>query len=339
MKGRVTIKQVAEKVGMSVTAVSLVLNDKADNIPESTRIKIKQAAAELNYQPNFSARSLLTGKTNTIGVIIPDISNSFFSEIVRHTQIELNKYGYDIILCNSEEQMDSDIRYINWLGGKKVDGLIITLSAQSMEEQNRPIVAGLLNSLDIPYIFLDRYFESEAPRVFGDNETSGRKVAEMLVDAGHRNIGVITGPMCLNSSENRLLGVTEELKRHGITLGEENIFYGKYNIQTGRDGAEKLIKKGVTALFAFNDLQAYGAIGYLKENGFSVPDDVSVVGFDDDEFSVIIEPRLTTVKQPILDIALSICRTLLAVLDGKQYEKQIKLSTELVLRESVKVIS
>ena len=338
MKGRATIKQVAEMVGMSVTTVSLVLNDKATNIPESTRRRIKQAAAELNYQPNYAARSLLTGKTNIIGVIIPDISNAFFSEIVRHTQIELNKYGYDIILCNSEEQMENDVRYINWLGGKKVDGLIITLSAQSMEEKNRDAMGELLNSLDVPYIFLDRYFESEAPRVFVDNESSGRKVAEMLVGAGHKKIGVITGPMCLNSSENRLFGVTDELKRHGITLDEDSIYYGKYNIQTGRDGAEKLIKTGVTALFAFNDLQAYGAIGYLKEHGYSVPDDVSVVGFDDDDFSVIVEPRLTTVKQPILDIALSICKTMLAVLDGKPYDKQIKLPTELVLRESVKTI-
>jgi len=339
MKKKTTIKEVAEKVGMSVTTVSLVLNDKADNIPESTRAKIKQAAAELNYQPNYSARSLLTGKTNTIGIIIPDISNSFFSEIVRRTQIELNKYGYDIILCNSEEQMENDIRYINWLGGKKVDGLILTLSAQSMEEANRGKVGSLLESLDIPYIFLDRYIPGDAPKVFVDNEASGRKVAQMLYEAGHRKIGVITGQMCLNSSENRLSGVKKQLEEHGVSLDDGNIYYGKYNVRTGRDGAAALIKNGVTAIFAFNDLQAYGVISYLKENGVRVPEDVSVVGFDDDEFSVIVEPKLTTVKQPIHEISLSICKTMLAVLNGESYDIQTKLATELVLRDSVKVIA
>ena len=335
-KRAVTIKEVAERAGLSVTTVSLVFNGKADNIPYATRQKVEQAATELNYQPNYTARSLVTGKTHTIGVIIPDISNNFFSGMVRHLQTELNKHGYDIILCNSEEQMSNDLRYIRWLAGRKVDGLVLILSAESMEEENREKITSLLEETEVPHIFVDRYYHGDAPRVSVDNEWSGRQVAEMLLAAGHKNIGVITGPMCLNSSINRLKGVTSVLSEHGIELPKENIVYGKYNMISGKEGAAVLIKRNVSVIFAFNDMQAYGVISYLKENGVKIPEDVSVVGFDDDLFSTIVEPKLTTVKQPIMQLSHEICDMILAVVDGKEHERHVKLATQLILRDSVR---
>ena len=338
-KKNITIKQVAERAGLSVTTVSFVFNGKADSIPAETRSRVLQAASELNYQPNYSARSLVTGKTNTIGVVIPDISNNFFSGMVRHLQTELNKEGYDIILCNSEEQMSNDVRYIRWLAGRKVDGLILILSAESMEEENRDYIKELLQKTDVPYIFVDRYFSSDAPRVSVDNEKSGREVAKMLIEAGHKNIGVITGPMCLNSSRNRLKGVTGVLAENGIELPKENVVYGKYNMQSGVVGAEALLKRGVSVIFAFNDMQAYGVISYLKERGIKIPDEISVVGFDDDLFSTLVEPKLTTVKQPIVKLAHEICKMILAVVNGSEHENQVKLAAELVKRDSVRNIS
>ena len=338
MQKRVTIREVAEEVGVSVTTVSLVLNGKAANIPLCTKKRIEEVADKLNYRPDFTARSLVTGKTHTVGVIIPDITNTFFSEMVRHVQIELNKSGYDIILCNSEEQMANDVKYLRWLSARKVDGVLLTLSAESMEEQNRDKISSQLEALNVPYLFVDRYFKSDAPMVMIDNENGGKKVAELLVGAGHKNIGVITGPMSLNSSCNRLKGFCDQLAKNGISLPKENVVYGKYNMESGRQGAIRLLSAGVTAIFAFNDMQAYGAIGVLKENDVKIPEEVSVVGFDDDVFSTIVEPKLTTVKQPVMQMSHEICAMMMAMLGDEKHEKQVKLSTELVVRDSVKVI-
>ena len=118
MQKKVTIKDVAEQLGLSVTTVSLVLNNKGD-IPESTRSRIRRVAEDMGYHPDYMARSLVTGKSHIVGVLVPDISNQFFAETVRHLQTELNNYGYDIILCNSEERMDNDIKYIEWLSGRR----------------------------------------------------------------------------------------------------------------------------------------------------------------------------------------------------------------------------
>lgn len=338
MVKKTTIKDIACATGLSVATVSLVLNNKGKNIPECTRDRIKTAAKDLNYRPDYTARSLVTGRSNTIGVIIPDISNSFFAETVRHIQLELDKYGYDIILCNSEEKMQNDVKYIGWLSSRRVDGLILTMSAESMDPENRSEIQGILENLKIPYIFLDRYFKSDTYKVMVDNADSGYKVAKHLLLSGHRNIGVISGPTFLNSSTNRLKGFLKALEEEGVILPSENVLSGRYDMESGVSCGEKLIEKGVSAIFAFNDLQAYGVLKCAAERGIKVPEQLSVVGFDDNFYSSILETKLTTVRQPIRQMALEVCRMMRNVLDGKETEKEIKLKAELILRDSVKEI-
>ncbi len=338
MRKKVTIKDVAGLTGVSAATVSLVLNGKGDNIPECTRQRIRTAAEKLDYSPDYTARSLVTGKTQTIGVIIPDISNMFFAETVRHIQLELNKYEYDIILCNSEEQMRNDVKYIRWLASRKVDGLILAMSAESMEPQNRGEIQSTLDGLKVPYIFLDRYYKSFAPKVMVDNVDGGYRVAEFLMDCGHTEIGVITGPVSLNSSSNRLKGFTAALNQRGIPLPEENIVYGRYDLESGRNGAEILLNRGVTAVFTFNDLQAYGVLAYAHEKGVKVPDDISLVGFDDIFYSSILETKLTTVRQPVKQMALEVCNMMVGLLAGKPCSEEVKLKTKLIVRDSVKDI-
>ncbi len=338
MQKKVTIKNVAEQLGLSVTTVSLVLNNKGD-IPECTRSRIKQVAEDMGYRPDYMARSLVTGKSHIVGVLIPDISNQFFAETVRYLQIELNHYGYDIILCNSEERMDNDIRYIEWLSGRRVDGLVLTLSAQSMQKENREKMQRVLDGVKIPYVFLDRYYQSDAPKILVDNVDGGYRVTKYLLDCGHTNIGVITGPMSLNSSANRLEGVQKAMAERGIALSEENVVNLAYDMDSGRLGAEKLIPRGVTAIFCFNDLQAYGVFAYVNELGLSVPNDVSIVGFDDIFYSSILETKLTTVRQHIRQMALETCKVVVNLLENKPCQQEVKLETELIVRDSVKDIS
>lgn len=337
MQKTVTIKDIADKLGVSVSTVSFVLNDKGE-ISQSTREKIKEAAFNMGYRPDYLARSLVTGRSHTIGVIIPDISNQFFAETVRHIQTELSTYGYDIILCNSEEQAKNDVKYIDWLASRRVDGLILTLSAQSMEEKNHAFIKTALDNAGIPYMFLDRYYNTEAPIVSIDNVDSGYSVTKFLISQGHRNIGVITGPLSLNSSYNRLEGFQKAMEEFGITVDPDNVINLAYDMESGKKGAEKLISKGVTAIFAFNDLQAYGALEYCNDNGLKIPEDVSLVGFDDIFYSSILETKLTTVRQPIKELASKTCRTIINLLEGKDCFEDVKLKTELIVRDSVRNI-
>lgn len=336
---KTTIKDIAVVTGFSVATVSLVLNDKGKNIPDCTRERIKCAATEMNYRPDYTARSLVTGKSYTIGVIIPDISNMFFAETVRHIQLELDKYGYDIILCNSEEKMQNDIKYIGWLASRRVDGLILAMSAESMKIDNRERIQNTLENLKIPYIFLDRYFKSDTYKVMVDNEYSGRQVAKYLYSLGHTNIGIITGPSSLNSSVNRLKGFTAELNECGINIPQDNIISGKYDMESGIVGADRLIEKGVSAIFAFNDLQAYGVFKSAKNHELNIPEDLSVVGFDDNMYSSVLETKLTTVRQPIKQLALEVCKMMVNILQDLKTDKEIKLKAQLIERDSVRNIT
>ena len=338
MKRKVTIKDVSRELGLSPTTISLVLNGKDNSIPIQTRQRIMDCVKELNYHPNTIAQSLATQKTNTIGLLIPDISNSFFTEFVHNLQLKLSNYGYDIILCNSEDQMKDDIRYINLFKSRRVDGLILALSAESLQPSNMKKTKDLLNSLEIPYIMIDRYIDNEVPYVGVDNEISGYNMAKYLIEKGHQKIGAITGPMYLNSSINRLKGFKRCLEEHNIEIKDEYIQYGKYDIDSGYLCAKELFKTDVTAIFAFNDLLAYGVMSYAKEVGKKIPDEISLAGFDDLLYSSILDTKLTTVKQPIEGIANEACEMMLRLINGVSGETHIRLNTNLIIRNSIKEV-
>ena len=208
-----------------------------------------------------------------------------------------------------------------------------------MQEENRGKMQRVLDGVKIPYVFLDRYYESNTPKILVDNVDGGYSVTKYLLDSGHTNIGLITGPMSLNSSANRLEGVQKAMAERGITLPKENIVSLSYDMDSGRQGAEVLIAMGVTAIFCFNDLQAYGVFAYVNEHGMKVPDDISLVGFDDIFYSSILETKLTTVRQHIRQMALETCKVVVNLLEGKPCPTEVKLTTELIVRDSVKDIT
>lgn len=336
-KKTTTLKDVATTCGVSSTAVSLVLNNKPSNLSEKTKQLITDTAKALGYRPDPTARSLATKKTNTIGVIIPDISNAFFSEAVRHIQIELSKYGYDMFLCNSEEKFSNDLKYLELLMSRNVDGLILTMSAESITPTHQEAIKSILNDSKIPFVLFDRFFDGIESKVFVDNEASGYDMAKHLIANGHKEIGVITGPLMLNSSRDRLKGVQKALDEAGLSLKKDNIVTGFYDMETGRIGAKQLLNK-VTAIFAFNDLQAFGVIDSAKDMGIRIPDDVSLVGFDDIFYSAILETRLTTVRQPIYDMSKAISTLLMKMVQDIHHHEEIRLPATLIQRSSVKNI-
>ncbi len=337
-KKNTTLKDVAQYCGVSSTAVSLVLNNKPHNLSEKTTQLIMKGATELGYRPDPTARSLATKKTNTIGVIIPDISNAFFSEAVRHLQIELARYGYVMFLCNSEEKFENDEKYLELFISRNVDGIVMTMSAESMLPENQKKIRSILHESKTPFVLFDRFFEGDDSKVYVDNLESGYAIARHLIDKGHTNIGVITGPLELNSSRDRLKGVMNALDEEGITLLDNHIVQGFYDMETGRKGAKCLLGH-VTAIFAFNDLQAFGVIETAQNRDINIPEDVSLVGFDDVFYSAILKTRLTTVRQPIYEMSDALSKLLIRMIENPEYREVIRVPATLVIRDSVKDIT
>ncbi|MEG1711349.1 MAG: LacI family DNA-binding transcriptional regulator [Clostridia bacterium] len=337
MKKRITIKDVALAANVSMTTVSLVLNGKNNSLPVSTCERVQKAVRVLDYQPNHAARTLVTNETKTIGIIIPDIANAFFAETVSYIQTELSKCGYDIFLCNSGEQKINDLKYIKLLSSRNVDGLIITFSSESLQEENYKELETVMENTGVPIILLDRYFNGDADKVMIDNTAGGYVVTKYLISKGHRNIGCITGPLNLNSSRNRLKGYTRALTDFNIEYNEDYIINGKYDLESGIKGAKKLLEKNITAIFAFNDLQAYGVMKVAKEKGLKIPEDISLIGFDDIFYSALLETPLTTVRQPIKEMADTVCKLLIKRINTNSendYE-EIRMKANLIERDSV----
>ena len=170
-----------------------------------------------------------------------------------------------------------------------------------------------------------------------DNEESSYRAARYLIEAGHRKIGAIAGPLTLNSSRNRLEGLRRALAEAGESLPDNMIVTGKYDYETGRTGGEKLIKEGASAIFAFSDMQAYGVYESAKELGVKIPEDLSVFGFDDTFYSSLLETPLTTMRQPVKTLAEEACRVILDLIEGKKTQRSVKLPAEIVERKSVVV--
>lgn len=331
-----TVKDVAARAGVSATTVSLVMNGKGESIPELTRDRVRRAVMELHYHSDYTARAMVTRKTNLIGVVIPDISNSFFAECVRHLQVSLSQHGYDILLCNSEEKAENDLHYIRLLAGRNVDGLILTPSAEALTEKYEEEVRNTLEFTGLPYLFLDRYYRGDEPKVVVDNAESSYRAAKYLIECGHKKIGAVAGPMTLNSSYNRLKGLKRALEESGLSLPDEYIVEGKYDIETGIRGGEKLIASDVTAIFAFSDVQAFGVYESAKRAGKKIPDDLSIVGFDDAIYSSLLDTPLTTMRQPVKELAEEACRTVLTLVEGTGKIENVHLPAELIIRESVR---
>lgn len=337
---RPTIKDIAKMCGVSTTTVSLVLNNKPNRIPPETVKLIMDAVTNLNYRSNKLAVSLITKRSNTIGVVVPDITNPFFAQFVKAVDIECQHNGYNIILCNTNDRPEKDIEYIHALTDRSVDGMIYILSGRMTEEYSEQLCS-IINSVNKPFVVTEKLdWKANYSTVTVDDTTGARMAAQHLMDLGHTKIGCITALMSRHSSIERLEGFERALNERGIELQPANIVEGDFRMDSGRECAVKLMKNGVTAIFAFNDLMALGAIESIKGQGKSVPDDISVVGFDDISFSEMYSVPLTTVRIPVNSMGSQAARVLLTDLNkgpNKAIEpKNFIFQPEFVVRKSTK---
>ena len=332
---RATIKDVAAFAGVSVTTVSFVLNGRGVSVPERTAERVRAAAETLGYRPDFAARSMVMRRTNLVGVLVPDISNGFFAEMVGQIQRALASCGYDVILCNGGESFENDLKYLKIFADRKTDGLILTPSEASLSDERRGEFLTALSEVDIPHVFLDRFpSAASSPCFAADNEESGFLMTRYLLDLGHERIGFLTGSLSSETSRLRLRGAERAFSERGLSLRREWVKSGGYDFLSGKKGAAELFETDVMAIFCFSDVQAYGVCAAAGERGLKIPSELSVAGFDDVFGSALFRPSLTTLRQPAEKIARAAAGALVRAMKGEDKIESTFFPAELIARES-----
>jgi LacI family transcriptional regulator len=332
---KLTIKDIARIAEVSTATVSMILNNKDENISPTTRDKVKRIVKENNYIPNTMARSLVTRQTKTIGLVIPDITNPFFPELARGAEDKANEAGYNIIFCNTDDDLDKEEKYINMLAEKMVDGIVFTHSAKR--------IGGLSDYGwgDIPIVLIDRDLDSEnvKGKVLVNNLEGAYQGVKHLLDRGYKKIAFITGALTSNTARHRFEGYKNALEAYGIPYDPKYVRVGQYRSEWGVMATTQLLEEKLPfdAVFCGNDLIAISVIKTLKDAGLSIPGDIGVVGFDDIYMASIVEPGLTTVKQPNYEMGYKAVELLIAILEKSEREienNKIILNTELIIRKS-----
>ncbi|WP_053074961.1 LacI family DNA-binding transcriptional regulator [Ornithinibacillus californiensis] len=325
-----TIKDLARETGYSITTISRALNNKKEGVSEETRERILEVARQKNYQPNSFARGLITKKSNLLGLIVPNILNPFFPEICRGAEDEAAQNGYSLIICNSDDQSDKEEKYIRLLKEQQVDGVLLAsmnkLTSRSEE---------FLSASNIPYILMDRGSEdSNSSRVLLDDFQGGYLAGKHLIEMGHHQIACMTGPPDVMNSTKRLKGFLQAMDEHDISVPEYYILNGNYHLEDAYVQAKEFFQKNkATAIFAANDLMACGIYQAIFELGMSIPNDLSVVGFDDIPFAQVLHPKLTTIRQNTYQMGQDSVRLLIKKINKEPVESLLYEPT-LVIRES-----
>ena len=308
--------------GVSTTAVSLVLNGKSRNISEKTAKQILEAAEKLNYRPNHIAMSMVTKTTHTIGLVLPDISNIYFSELSKLIEHYCYESGYNVLYGNTNDMAHRDVDYINIFLDRNVDAIIAILS-NSIDEHLNEIQKIIVNS-DTPFIMVDRMPESGlATTVLVNQKLGGYLATQHLINLGHRSIGCITGPKNVYSSIERLSGYKEALMEADIPVQEALIYEGNFHRESGMEALPYLLGRGVTAIFSFNDMMAMGVYKQASYYNISIPDDLSIVGYDDIFISEFMTPPLTSVEQPVKKLAEETVKQVIAEINEKGRKKSL----------------
>jgi LacI family transcriptional regulator len=340
----VTIQDVAVRSGVSISTVSRVVTGSVAVEP-ATAERVREAIAALGYRPNLLARSFRRRVTHTIGLLVPDNSNPFFAEVARTAEDAGFAEGYSVVLCNSDLSAVKQETYIDVLLAKRVDGLILVSSGLIPTVDGHDAVERILEA-GVPCVVVDRDLgETPVDQVLVDNQQGGYLAGKHLIDLGHRRFASLVGPSDLTPSAGRIAGFQRALADAGLAVVAEGLVRGNGRSDGGAAAAQQLLKRGivaagnVTAIFAFNDQMAIGAIGALQRAGCRVPEDISVVGFDDIPQSAAIFPALTTIAQPIGEMGTVGVRLLLDRIAQGHPEshapyQRVRLATRLVVRES-----
>ncbi|WND02704.1 LacI family DNA-binding transcriptional regulator [Temperatibacter marinus] len=324
-----TIRQVSKLAGVSVATVSRALQ-KPDMVSESTRKKVITAAEEVGYQPNMMAVKFRNKKSFAILVLVPDVSNPFFSKIISGIQTQAKKKGYNVILGNTANDLATEQELANMVFTNQADGIIQLAARNPLIDNIRHATVPIVNICDC-------VTDGSMPVIRLDNNGAAKAIISHFADLGHNRIAAIMGPDGSPITEQRLSGYLDGLKEQKIDIIESLMERGDYSMESGAIAAGKLLAHEVrpTAIFCFNDEMAIGAIHEIRNQGLRVPDDISVAGFDNLNFSRFMDPPLTTIRQPNAHFGQHAVEMLFEMISQQgQSVESLTLPYELIVRKS-----
>lgn len=335
MSSNVTLKQIAEALGISAMTVSRAINNKK-NVDEKTRKKILDKAKSMGYTPNHLAKSLVSSKSFTIGVVVPEISHSFFPEVIRGIEEVFYQKNYQLILTHSAEQADREQKAIQTLRSQRVDGIMVSCSQNTTD-------FGFYQGLEsngVPIVFYDRCIEGIGfSCVSVDDKEGAKKITQHLIDHGYSRIAHLSGASGISIGRKRLEGFKEAMSENGIEIIDELVVEASLQEKGGYEAMSEILdlpqEKWPRAVFAVNDPAAFGAIEAIKEKGLRIPEDIAIVGFSDDIRAELLPVPLTTVHQPAYEVGKQAAHKLLSLIeDENEKHENIEVLTELRIRSS-----
>ncbi len=334
---KINIKTVANKAGVSTATVSRVLAD-FNGIKENTRNKVLDVIKDLNYEVDSVARSLRQNRTYTIGIIVSNVLSQFYSIIAKSVEDKALESGYKLILCNGDDDPLKELEYLKILKSNKVDGIILTPTGKNAEYISNIIESG------INVVLLDRLVKGvKCDAVLVDNYKGSYTATEYLLGRGYKNIAFIGGYIDRTTGRRRLDGYSKAIRGAGLKINNDLIKIGDFKKESGIKLTNELIKKGnrPDAIFAANIDMTLGCLIAIKEAGLSVPEDIAIIGFDDPDWSIIVEPPLTVISQPVYNLGLKATEILIKnINDKKSYSGNktsiITLETNLIIRNSTR---
>ncbi len=332
-----TIKEVAKLAGVSTSTVSHVLN-KTRYVSDEACRRVNEVVRKLNYRPSSIARSLKVKRTGTIGMLVTKSTNPFYAEMVHGVERRCYEKGYTLFLCNTEGDANRMKANLDALEEKRVDGLLLLCSETNIEmfsmfetHQNTPVV---VTDWGPAYDYMDR--------IYDNSQYGGYLATNYLIEMGHRHIGCITGPSGKKSAVERVEGFHLAMNEAGLKIQKEWIIEGDYDCTGGVEAMKRIhgLPNQPEALFACNDMMAVGVINEAARMGIRVPDDMSVIGYDDIYISRYVTPSLTTIHQPIRKLGAIAVDTLLERVSSKRKKgKVIRIESSLMIRDSVRNVT
>jgi LacI family transcriptional regulator len=326
-----TIKEVAARAGVSFTTVSHVVN-RTRPVSDSARLRVERAIAELSYSPSAVARALKTSQTRILGVIVPNITNPFFSELMRGIEDVCERSHYSVFLCNGDDDPGRQGRSLETLLERRVDGVLLATPTGPPGALVKRLAGANMKT-----VVVDRSVPGlTADRVRIDHQGGARLAVEHLLALGHRRIACLAGPSSFAVSRARVAGWRKALARAGVTPGDDWLLEGDFRTGAGHELTRRLLARGdATAVFASNDLLGIGALRAAAEQGWAVPKALSVIGFDGIEMGAYTYPALTTVGFSIRSIGETAASVLIDRIAGRRLEVcDLVLMPEMILRES-----
>lgn len=329
----VTIREVAKAAGASVSTISAALNN-SDYVSAEMRGRIKGAIKQLKYRPNDLARGLRLQKTHTIAIVVPDLFNNFYVDLVRGAKDYSASVNYTILIGDSREKWEEERDYLDAFHRRRVDGVVRVPAMDAVMRRAQSILGNM------PVVYADRYpssRDSSVGRVGVDNTLAADNATRYLLSLGHRSIGIISGDTSSGTSADRLKGFLQALRSAKISADRSMIHTGHNDMESGHHHALQLLKRvqRPTAIFCTNNMMALGALSAIQEVGLACPEEISLLGFDDFYWSTLLRPRLTVVRQPAREVGMMAARMLIDDIEGRpSVATPVLLATQLIVRDS-----